>query len=141
LLKHAKSATGKHTGALVDFGKQSELILKIGVSFVSEEGAKANLEKEIPGRDFEQVHQQAKSTWSALLDRVAVEGGTPERRKIFYTGVYHSFVSPTLFSDEDGQYMAVRREGSLCLRDAESAVRELFRLGYLPEYGATAVAV
>jgi predicted alpha-1,2-mannosidase len=105
LLKHAKSATGKHTGALVDFGKQSELILKIGVSFVSEEGAKANLEKEIPGRDFEQVHQQAKSTWSALLDRVAVEGGTPERRKIFYTGVYHSFVSPTLFSDEDGQYM------------------------------------
>jgi len=79
--------------------------LKIGVSFVSEEAARANLEKEIPGWDFDRVDQEAQKTWSELLNRVAVEGGTPEQRKIFYTGVYHSFLSPTLFSDEDGQYM------------------------------------
>ena len=35
----------------------------------------------------------------------AVEGGTPDQRKIFYTGVYHSFLSPNIFSDEDGQYI------------------------------------
>jgi predicted alpha-1,2-mannosidase len=115
LLKDAKSATGKHTGAWVDFEVQktgsvgsvdmTPLQLKVGISFVSEDGARANLEKEIPTFSFEKIASQAKKTWSALLDRVAVEGGTPDQRKIFYTGVYHSFLSPNLFSDEDGQYM------------------------------------
>ena len=40
-----------------------------------------------------------------MLDRAAVEGGTLEQRKIYYTGVYHSFLSPNIFSDEDGQYI------------------------------------
>ncbi|MGC1421984.1 MAG: GH92 family glycosyl hydrolase [Terracidiphilus sp.] len=101
----SKSASGKHTGAWFDFGKEREILLKVGVSFVSEAGARANLEKEIPDWDFEHVHQKARDTWSALLNRVAVEGGTGDQRKIFYTGVYHSFLSPNLFSDEDGQYM------------------------------------
>ena len=101
----SKSASGKHTGAWFDFGKEREILLKVGVSFVSEAGARANLEKEIPGWDFEHVHQQARDKWSALLNRVAFKGGTDGQRKIFYTGVYHSFLSPTLFSDEDGQYM------------------------------------
>jgi predicted alpha-1,2-mannosidase len=51
------------------------------------------------------VHESAKSSWESLLNRVAVEGGTLEQRKIFYTGVYHSFLSPNIFSDEDGQYI------------------------------------
>jgi predicted alpha-1,2-mannosidase len=105
LQKGAKSATGKHTGAWVDFGAEKEIVLRIGVSYVSEAGAMANLEKEIPGSDFDRIHERAKSTWSTLLDRFAMQGGTPDQRKIFYTGVYHSFLSPTLFSDDDGKYM------------------------------------
>jgi predicted alpha-1,2-mannosidase len=105
LLKEAMSATGKRTGAWLDLGKEHEIFLKIGISFASEEGAKANLEKEIPGWDFGAAHEKAESTWSDLLNRVAVDGGTQDQRKIFYTGVYHSFLSPTLFSDEDGQYI------------------------------------
>ena len=75
-LSASKSASGKHTGAWFDFGKEREILLKVGVSFVSEAGARANLEKEIPDWDFEHVHQKARDTWSALLNRVAVEGGT-----------------------------------------------------------------
>lgn len=109
ILKDAKSAQGKHTGAWVEFDRgdstHSDLLLKVGISFVSETGARENLVKEISDWNFEHVHDQARSTWSALLNRVAVEGGTVDQRKIFYTGVYHSFLSPTLFSDEDGQYM------------------------------------
>ena len=116
LLKDAKNAEGKHTGALVDFGSSDshgmitlstapEIELKVGISFVSEEGARANLQKEIPQWHFNEIHESAKNTWSTLLDRFAVEGGVPEQRKIFYTGVYHSFLSPTVFSDEDGQYI------------------------------------
>src|SRR6185503_13837550 len=105
LQKSSRSATGKHTGAWVDFGAKNEIVLKIGVSYVSEAGAMANLQKEIPGSHFDQVHDDAKRIWSTLLDRFASEGGTSEQRKIFYTGVYHSFLSPTLFSDDDGKYM------------------------------------
>ncbi|WP_348261874.1 GH92 family glycosyl hydrolase [Telmatobacter sp. DSM 110680] len=119
ILKDAKSATGKHTGAWVEFSDDTEklerlgvvglgtgfLELKVGISFVSEASALANMEKGIPDWNFEQVHQRAQSTWSDLLNRVAVEGGTPDQQKIFYTGVYHSFLSPNIFSDEDGQYI------------------------------------
>ncbi len=51
------------------------------------------------------MHAKAQGTWSELLGRLAVEGGTEDQRKIFYTGVYHSFLAPNVFSDENGQYM------------------------------------
>jgi putative alpha-1,2-mannosidase len=46
----------------------------------------------------------AKETWSTALDLVEAEGGTPDQRTIFYTGMYHMLLAPTLFSDEDGEY-------------------------------------
>lgn len=101
----AKSAEGRHTGAWLDFGKAREVTLKVGVSFVDADGAEKNLAKEIPGWNFDAVQARAKAQWSALLARFAVQGGTPDQRTIFYTGVYHSFLSPTLFSDADGRYM------------------------------------
>jgi predicted alpha-1,2-mannosidase len=100
-----KSAHGKHSGEWLDFGNQHEVLLKVGVSFVSEEGARSNRSKEIPGWDFDGVHAKAKSAWTALLNRFAVEGGTDDERKIFYTGVYHDFLAPNLFSDADGKYI------------------------------------
>jgi predicted alpha-1,2-mannosidase len=105
VLGDAKSAHGKKSGVWLDFGDAHEVLLNVGVSFVSEEGAGANLSKEIPGWDFDAVHARAKQTWTMLLDRFAVEGGTEDQRKIFYTGVYHDFLSPNVFSDADGRYI------------------------------------
>ncbi len=105
LVGAAKSAQGKHTGAWLDFGSERQIVLKVGISYVSEAGALNNLDKEIAGFDFDQVRAQARSAWSGLLDRTAVEGGTADQRTIFYTGLYHSFLSPNLFSDEDGKYI------------------------------------
>lgn len=99
------SAEGKHTGAWLDFGNQHAIELKVGVSFVSEAGALANLDKEIPDWKFDDVHAKARATWTQLLDRVRVEGGSEDQRTIFYTGVYHSLLSPNIFSDEDGNYI------------------------------------
>ena len=100
-----KSSHGKKTGVWLDFGNAHEVLLKVGLSFVSDDGARANLEKEIPAWNFETVRAKAKETWTALLDRFAVEGGSEDQRKIFYTGVYHSFLAPNVFSDEDGEYI------------------------------------
>ncbi|MFZ0747565.1 MAG: GH92 family glycosyl hydrolase [Terracidiphilus sp.] len=105
ILASAKSAQGKHTGAWLDFGSAHEVVLKVGISFVSEAGALNNLDKEIPSWNFGQVHAKARAAWSGLLDRTTVEGGTTDQRTIFYTGLYHSFMSPTLFSDADGNYI------------------------------------
>lgn len=105
VLTDAQSAEGKHTGAWLDFGKQHEVLLKMGVSFVSEDGARANLALEIPRWDFDAVRDKARSTWSQLLDRARVEGGAPDQRTIYYTGVYHSMLEPNLFSDADGKYI------------------------------------
>jgi predicted alpha-1,2-mannosidase len=105
ILKDAHAAHGTATGAWLDFGDVREVTLKVGVSFVSEDGARANLGKEIAGRNFDAVARSARETWEALLNRFASQGGTDEQRTIFYTGVYHSFLSPNLFSDEDAQYV------------------------------------
>jgi predicted alpha-1,2-mannosidase len=97
-------AEGKHTGAWFDFGKQREVVLKVGISFVSEAGALENLNEELRGWKFDSVHATARGIWNQLLNKVVVEGGTPDQRTIFYTGVYHSLLSPNLFSDLDGNY-------------------------------------
>jgi predicted alpha-1,2-mannosidase len=105
IVRDGKQVRGKHTGAWLDFGNAHEVELKIGLSFVSEAGALDNLDKEIQGWDFDRVHAKARRTWSELLGRIAVEGGTADQRKIFYTGWYHSLLAPTLFSDRDGSYI------------------------------------
>jgi len=104
VLGSGKSAQGKHTGAWLDFGREHEVLLKVGISFVSPEGAAANLRKEIAGFDFEAVHGNARKVWAEELGKVAAEGGSADQRTIFNTGVYHSLLAPTLFSDADGKY-------------------------------------
>jgi len=100
-----KQAKGKHSGVWLDFGNERQIELKTAVSFVDLDGARENLKHEIAGWDFDAVHAKATKTWSQLLDRFKVEGGTEDQRTKFYTGVYHSFLSPTIFSDADGRYM------------------------------------
>ena len=103
--KDQREAAGRHTGAWLDFGNQREVELKVAISYVSEANAADNLNKEIPGWDFDQVRSSARSIWSNTLDQVPVDGGTPDQRKIFYTGLYHMMLSPNLFSDGNGDYI------------------------------------
>jgi predicted alpha-1,2-mannosidase len=105
VLSNGRAAEGMHTGAWLDFGEEHEVVLKVGISFVSEAAARDNLNKEIPGWSFDAVHAKARSKWSDTLGRIAVEGGTADQRRIFYTGLYHSFLSPNIFSDGDGSYV------------------------------------
>jgi predicted alpha-1,2-mannosidase len=102
--KNQREASGKQTGAWLDFGNRSQIQFKIGISYVSEANALANLNKEIPGWNFDEVRANARSTWTKLLDKVSVQGGTADQRKIFYTGLYHMLLAPNLFSDDNGDY-------------------------------------
>ena len=78
--------------------------MKVGISAVSIEGARANIEAEVPGWDFDAVRRQAEDAWNQKLGKVRVSGGTLEQKRIFYTALYHSMIAPYVFNDVDGQY-------------------------------------
>lgn len=88
-----------------DFGQLKEpLIVKVGISAVSIEGARNNLEAEVPHWDFDLVRKQAEDAWNAKLNKIQVRGGTKEQQRAFYTALYHTYVAPYIFNDVDGQY-------------------------------------
>jgi predicted alpha-1,2-mannosidase len=100
------SAAGHKVGAYVSFPRGAEpMVMKVGLSFVSIDNALANLQAEIPGWDFDAVHAAARMRWTEMLERVHADGGTPEQRTVFYTGLYHMLLSPNLFNDGNGEYV------------------------------------
>ncbi len=101
-----KEASGKSIKAYVSFNtkENEEIFVKVGISAVSTEGARKNVDAEIPGWDFASVKDQAKNEWNKELGKIAVSGGTEEQKTVFYTALYHSFLVPNLFMDVDGQY-------------------------------------
>lgn len=83
-------------------GEQIEV--SIGVSMVSMENARLNLDAEQNGKNFDQLLADATKRWSDDLGRIRVEGGTKEQREVFYTGLYHALIHPSLTSDVNGEY-------------------------------------
>jgi predicted alpha-1,2-mannosidase len=83
-------------------GKQ--LLVKIGLSTVSEEGAMKNLDAEIPAWDFAAVESNATQVWNKYLSRFEIEPFNKDQRTIFYTALYHCLICPNLITDVDGYY-------------------------------------
>ncbi len=81
------------------------LIVKVGISSVSQEGAKENLAAEITGFNFDGIVQLAKKAWNKELSCIDIEG-TERQKKIFYTGLYHLFIQPNNIADVSGNYLA-----------------------------------
>jgi predicted alpha-1,2-mannosidase len=75
--------------------------MKLAVSFLGCEKAKANLAREIPGWRFTAVKGDAERIWNDTLSRIVVKGGTPDQRRIFYTALYHSHTMPHDLSGEN----------------------------------------
>ena len=92
----AAAANEGKVGAYATFDTTSDqtIQMKIGVSFISPEKARANLLQETPDWDFDAVRRRAEAAWEGVLGRIKVGGGTEEQRKIFYTALYHSHYMP-----------------------------------------------
>lgn len=80
------------------------LEIRIGLSFVSVENAKLNLDAELAGKSFEEVRGEAAAEWEALLSLIKVRGGTDSQRGLFYSCLYRSFLWPALRSDVNGEF-------------------------------------
>jgi len=92
------------------FEKPTQVEVKIGVSYVSIENARENLEQETQDFSFEAIHQQAEAHWEEQLSKIKVEGGTEDDKTIFYTALYHTLIHPNILNDFNGEYpkMATR---------------------------------
>ncbi len=89
------AATPKEARKVVEF--------RYGISFISVEQARKNLENEIGKKDFDLVREEAKKRWNEVLGQVVVEGGTEKQKKVFYTALYRSY-ERMINITEDGRY-------------------------------------
>ncbi|MFY0626739.1 MAG: GH92 family glycosyl hydrolase [Reichenbachiella sp.] len=87
-----------------------ELLVKVGISSVDYQGAKNNLDSEIPDWDFNRVQFNANRKWEDHLSKIEVEGGSDDQKTIFYTALYHAGMAPYTFSDADGRYLGMDKE-------------------------------
>ncbi|SDH47644.1 GH92 family glycosyl hydrolase [Chitinophaga filiformis] len=102
-----KTAEGQRNGyAIVHLadGSKGPVELKIGISFVSTENAKQNLEQEIGNKSFADIRNEANRKWETLLSTIQVKGGTEKQRRMFYSCLYRSFLWPALRSDVNGEF-------------------------------------
>ena len=100
------TASGTSSGAILRFDASGNPVVhvRVGISYVSVENARANLAAENPNWDFASVRAKAEAAWNTRLNRVQVEGGTVAAKQVFYTALYHSFIHPNLLDDANGQY-------------------------------------
>ena len=104
---------GKRNGNAVVYladGGTQPVELKIGLSFVSVENAKANLDAEIADKSFETIRNEATQTWENLLSSVQVKGGTDKQQQMLYSCLYRSCLWPALRSDVNGEYTDVKKQ-------------------------------
>ena len=100
------SATGESLKLIFDFpeGLSAPLGVKIGLSYTDIDGARRNLDAEIPDWDFDALRTATRDRWQQELARIQVEGGSLEQRKSFYTALMRLQQFPNLHSDVDGRY-------------------------------------
>lgn len=93
-----------------DTSTQRSVTARVGISFVSLDGAKANLSAEQGSRGFDELRNGTRTEWNDLLGRISVTGGTDPQRRTLYTALYHSLLHPNVFSDVDGRYPGFDRQ-------------------------------
>ena len=93
---------------VLDTAKSNFVGVRVGISYVSEQNAEANLRAENPeGTSFDSVHRKAHEAWNEALSRMEIEGGTQDEQVVFYTALYHSLMGENLYSDTDGRYLGM----------------------------------
>jgi len=108
----ATAATGRSIKAFFNYRTRAAepILVKVGISGTSVEGARKNLAAEIAGWDFNGVRSAAQRQWSQALGTVQIETSEPQVRRTFYSNLYLSMLSPTLFNDADKTYRGLDKK-------------------------------
>ena len=115
--RYSREMMGNDIGFYFSLGEVApgtSVELKVGISYVSIENARRNLEAEVGSSTFDEVRNMARGAWNEALGRIRVEGGSDDDRTIFYTALYHALIHPNILSDVNGEYPAME-SGSTAL--------------------------
>ena len=97
-----KALYGRYELPATEEGQQ--VLVKVALSPVSIEGAKANMAAEVPGWDFDAVLHQAHDDWNRELGKIQVKSPDADLKTVFYTALYHTMVAPSVYNDVNGDY-------------------------------------
>ncbi|MFA6540820.1 MAG: GH92 family glycosyl hydrolase, partial [Bacteroidota bacterium] len=97
---------GEAVKGVLDFetSNNEKIMVKVGISAVSIDGALKNLDAEIPDWDFDGVRKSAQQLWNGELKKIRVTGSDRGEKEIFYTALYHTMLAPVVYNDADGKY-------------------------------------
>ena len=84
-----------------------EVYVKVGISAVDIDGARKNVEAEIPEWDFNGVRKAACASWNDYLAKIDIDTDNKDQKTMFYTALYHTGMQPNLFTDVDGRYLGM----------------------------------
>ena len=100
-----KNEEGKASKLILEFDSDFPILgIKVGISAVDINGAKKNLLTEMPSWNFDAYKKANESSWNKELSKINIQEKDKDKRAIFYTALYHTFLSPNTFSDVDGRY-------------------------------------
>jgi predicted alpha-1,2-mannosidase len=101
--------TSADAGAYATFDTRHNrtVAVRVGVSFVSVENARANLAAENSGQGFGEIAKRTEGAWNKWLGRIRVGGGPRDLLDTFYTALYHAGLAPRTFSDVGGSYIGM----------------------------------
>ena len=107
IIRGVNEIEGKHIGFFTDFATEEgeKVNLKVGISFVDQEGAYRNYCAEAEDIDFDSARERVWSRWESELNRIEIVGGSDDDRTVFYTALYHTMIDPRIFEDVDGRYI------------------------------------
>ena len=97
---------GPGSGAYFQFDPAKPVQMRVGLSYVSVDGARKNMETEVGTTGYDSVSLNSASTWNDKLSQVLVSGGTAAQRTTFYSNLYHALLQPHVAEDADGTYTA-----------------------------------
>ena len=103
---YAREMAGDGLGYRFTFDAEDgeQICVQMGVSFVSCDNARQNLDAEQLGCNFDKVRAESHRQWEEALERVKVSGGSEEQKKVFYTALYHALLHPNVLNDVNGEY-------------------------------------
>ena len=111
--RYGRELAGDDIGYWFSFDTEEgeQIEVQMGVSFVSVENARENLDSEQSGFEFDAVRARAAARWEQDLSKIKVYGGTEEQKTVFYTGLYHALIHPNILNDVNGEYPLMENEG------------------------------
>jgi predicted alpha-1,2-mannosidase len=113
--KYGRELSGDDIGywwSFNDLKPGEQIEVRMGVSFVSIENARENLNAEQGAKSFDQLRNEAHTAWNNDLSRIRVEGGTDDQKTVFYTALYHALIHPNVLSDVNGEYPLMESFGN-----------------------------